>query len=98
LKGTNPTLSHRRHLFERIRTLWKERKGLFFAVDFEAWERDHTLITEFGWSSIRFDSDGQQIEEKGHLMVEEARGYVNSVYVKDCRYVSFGAFDRSEHV
>ena len=88
MKGTNPTLSHRRYLFERIRTFWREKKGIFCAVDFEAWERDHTLITEFGWSFIRFDPDGQPIEGKGHLIAEEARGYVNSAFVKDCRYVS----------
>jgi len=59
---------------------------MFCAIDFEAWERDHTLITEFGWSFIRLDPDRPLIEGKGHLIVEEARGYVNSVFVKDCRH------------
>ena len=89
MKGANPTLNHRRHLFERLRTLWRENKGTFCAIDFEAWERDHTLITEFGWSFVRLNANGPPIEAKGHLIVEEARGYVNSAFVQDCRYVSW---------
>ena len=71
-----------------MRSLWREKKGVFCAVDFEAWERDHKLITEFGWSLIRWNADGSPYEEDGHLLVEEAKGYINSQYVVDNRYVS----------
>jgi len=70
-----------------MRSIWSEKKGTFCSVDFEAWERDHTLITEFGWSFIRFGADRTPSEEQGHLIVEEAAGYRNSAYVVDNREV-----------
>jgi hypothetical protein len=86
LKGTNPTLAGRRHTFERVRQLWSEKKGAWCALDFEAWERDHTAITEFGWSTIAWQ-DGQMIEDRGHLTVKEHRGYRNGQYVPERREV-----------
>lgn len=56
-------------------------------MDFEAWERDHTVLTEFGWSLAGW-KDGTFIENCGHFIVEEARTYTNSQYVPDYRYVS----------
>ena len=87
LKGSNPLLTHRRHLFERVRTFWAEKRGVWCAVDFESWERDHTVLTEFGWSLLGW-KDGTKVEECGHLIVEEAKRYTNSQYVPDFRYVS----------
>ncbi|KJA30186.1 hypothetical protein HYPSUDRAFT_61027 [Hypholoma sublateritium FD-334 SS-4] len=85
LKGSNPSLTHRRHLFERVRTLWTAKKGVWCAADIESWERDHTVLTEFGWSTIGW-KDGEKFEENGHLIVDEARKYTNSQYVPDHRY------------
>ena len=80
-------VTHRRHIFERVRAFWAEKKGVWCAVDFESWERDHTVLTEFGWSLLGW-KDGTKVEDCGHLIVEEARGYINSQYVPDYRYVS----------
>lgn len=87
LKGANPLLSHRRHLFERVRTFWAEKKGVWCAIDFEAWEMEHTLLTEFGSSFIGWQ-DSKEIAEQQHLVVEEALLYRNSKYVPDNRDVS----------
>lgn len=87
LKGSNPLVQHRRHIFERVRSFWGAKKGAWCALDFEAWERDHTVLTEFGYSFVKW-KDGVKIENKGHLIVEEARKYTNSQYVPDYRYVS----------
>lgn len=92
LKGSNPLVTHRRHLFERVRTFWAEKRGVWCALDFESWERDHTVLTEFGWSLLGW-KDGTKVEECGHLIVEEAKRYTNSQYVPDYRYVSvYGNF------
>src|SRR4051812_46776255 len=88
LKGSKPTLTLTRHLFERVRAFWAEKKGIWCAVDFEAWELDHEVLTEFGWSSVRWNADGSTTEEAGHLINEAARTYINSVYLKDERHVS----------
>ncbi|PPQ77435.1 hypothetical protein CVT25_011017 [Psilocybe cyanescens] len=85
LKGSNPLVTHRRHLFERVRTFWAEKRGVWCALDFEAWERDHTILTEFGWSLTGW-KDGSLVEDRGHFIVEEARAYTNSQYVPDYRY------------
>lgn len=87
LKGANPLLSHRRNLFERVRTFWAEKKGVWCAIDFEAWEMEHTLLTEFGSSFIGWQ-DNRMISEQQHLIVEEALLYRNSKYVPDYRDVS----------
>lgn len=90
LKGSNPLVTHRRHIFERVRSFWREKKGVWCALDFEAWERDHTVLTEFGWSFVAWEN-GSEVEEHGHLIVDEARTYTNSQYVPDHRYnYSFG--------
>lgn len=87
LKGSNPLVTHRRYVFERVRSFWREKKGVWCALDFEAWERDHTVLTEFGWCFVAWEN-GVEVEEQGHLIVDEARFYTNSQYVPDHRYVS----------
>ena len=87
LKGSNPLVTHRRHIFERVRSFWREKKGVWCALDFEAWERDHTVLTEFGWCFAAWEN-GIEVEGQGHLIVDEARFYNNSQYVPDHRYVS----------
>jgi hypothetical protein len=55
--------------FERVRAVWGERRGVWMAIDFEGWEREHTMITEFGWSVVRWEpeeasTDAEVKEEK----------------------------------
>lgn len=72
------------------------------AVDFEGWEWEHALITEFGWSIVRWvieresnegDEPGkvglEEIQEEGHWTVEEYASYRNGRFVKDNRNVSY---------
>jgi hypothetical protein len=76
-------------LFERTRTFWAEKKGVWCAFDFEAWELDHTVLTEFGWRLFGW-KDGKDVEEAGHLIVDEHQKYRNSKYVPEYRYVING--------
>jgi len=80
LKGSNPLLTSRRDLFERVRTFWADKQGTWCAIDFEDWERDHSAITEFGWSSIHWD-EGKEVENRGHVIVKEHEKLFNSTYM-----------------
>ena len=84
-KGMDSMLGLRRLLFERVRTLWAARLGTWCAMDFEAWDRDHTLLTEFGWRLVQW-VDEQPVKEHGHLIVNERRQYTQH-YVPDNRDV-----------
>ncbi|EPQ59436.1 hypothetical protein GLOTRDRAFT_35133 [Gloeophyllum trabeum ATCC 11539] len=84
LRFVDGVLMKRRHLFERVRTFWAEETGIWCALDFESWEYDHTVLTEFGWSLIRWEN-GKEIDEQGHLIVKENRTYSNGTYVPDYR-------------
>ncbi len=86
LKGSNPLLMSRRLAFERVRTFWAKKKGVWCAIDFEGWEMEHTMITEFGWSIIRWEN-GEEVADHGHLQIKEALGYRNGKYVADKRMV-----------
>lgn len=87
LKGTDSNLNARRLMFERIRSLWSEQRGVWCAVDFEAWDLDHRVITEFGWSMVSWH-DGEPVEDMGHLIVAKHRTYTNH-YVPENRRVSW---------
>jgi hypothetical protein len=84
----------RRHMFERVRTFWAEETGVWCALDFESWEREHTVLTEFGWSLIRWEGK-KEIAEQGHLIVKENRAYSNGQYVPDYRDVSLSVQRKS---
>ncbi|KAJ7638907.1 hypothetical protein FB45DRAFT_904238 [Roridomyces roridus] len=84
LKGSNVGLTQRRAVFERVRQMWSSKVGSWLAVDFEEWERDHTVVTEFGWSSFRYE-EGTEVEEQGHFTVAEARSLRNGQYITDVR-------------
>lgn len=86
LKGTNPLLTNRRHSFERARTYWSVKTGTWLAIDIESWERDHTVLTEFGWSRIQW-SDGGVIRDEGHLVCKKYENYRNGTWVPDNRQV-----------
>ncbi|THH32888.1 hypothetical protein EUX98_g1293 [Antrodiella citrinella] len=89
LKGTGTRLAARRLAFERIRALWSSKQGIWLAIDFENWDRDHTVYTEFGWSSLRFE-DGKEIEESGHWIVDEYRTYMNTYVANNRERYNFG--------
>ena len=77
LKGASTLLGARRMVFERVRTLWAAKLGTWLAIDFEAWDRDHTLLTEFGWSLVQ-RQDESQTKDHGHLIVRERRMYTQT--------------------
>ncbi|KAG6866438.1 hypothetical protein C0991_003956 [Blastosporella zonata] len=95
LKGSNPILQSRRQTFERVRSFWGEKKGVWCALDFEAWEYDHSVITEFGWRLVGWQ-DGVEYQKNGHIIVDEHQKYRNSQYVPEHRY-DYG-FGDSEYV
>lgn len=64
------------------------KSGTWCAIDFEGWERDHTVITEMGYSILQWDTQGKEIREDAHWIIKEAEGYRNGTYVPDYRYVS----------
>ena len=86
LKGTDSNLNARRLMFERMRSLWSEKRGVWCSVDFEAWDLDHRVITEFGWSTVSWN-DGELVEDMGHLIVAKHRTFTNH-YVPENRKVS----------
>ncbi|KAL0949460.1 hypothetical protein HGRIS_009514 [Hohenbuehelia grisea] len=93
LKGSDTGLAMRRGMFERVRTLWQAKSGSWCAVDLEEWEMEHNLITEFGYSTLRWEN-GDEVTQTGHLIVKEHETYRNGKYVPDCRQ-NFG-FGKSE--
>ncbi|TFK75817.1 hypothetical protein BDN72DRAFT_785842 [Pluteus cervinus] len=94
LKGNNPTLAHRRQIFEQARSLWDSKRGSWLAIDFENWERENKLITEFGWRLIQWN-EKKEVETHGHWIVQEHETYRNGTYVPDRRYnYNFGASEK----
>lgn len=92
--GFEKTLTHRRLVFERARSLWAAKKGIWCAIDFEAWEMDHEEITEFGYRFVGW-KDGSKVEECGHWIVENAMQYTNSRYVQGNRdWYQFGQSEK----
>ncbi|TCD69654.1 hypothetical protein EIP91_006671 [Steccherinum ochraceum] len=89
LKGTGTRLASRRLAFERVRTFWSSKKGVWIAIDFESWDRDHTLLLEFGWSAVRFE-DGKEIRSEGHWITYEYRNYRNTYVADNKDRYSFG--------
>lgn len=85
LRGTSTLLGTRRLNFDRARSFWQAQRGAWLAIDFEAWDRDHSVLLEFGYSSVQW-RDGQKIEDKGHLIVKEHGKYFNT-YVPNFREV-----------
>ncbi|KAF8195795.1 hypothetical protein K438DRAFT_1586723 [Mycena galopus ATCC 62051] len=90
LKNSNPRLLSRRDAFERSRKYWADKVGTWCALDFEEWERDHSLLLEFGYRSIHWEN-GTEVEDFGHFTVKENAMYHNGQFVADNRdHYSFG--------
>jgi hypothetical protein len=62
--------------------LWQGKTGVWCSIDIEAWEMDHRLITEFGWSTIHWE-ESTEVQGGGHLIVKEYETYRNGKYVAD---------------
>lgn len=86
LKGADALLVSVRQKFERVRSFWAEKAGTWLAIDFEAWEMDHTVITECGWSYLQW-KEGNEIAANGHYILEEHKFYTNGKYVPNMRDV-----------
>ncbi|KLO10176.1 hypothetical protein SCHPADRAFT_795168, partial [Schizopora paradoxa] len=84
LKGADSQLVSLRQKFERVRNYWNEKRGSWLAIDFEEWEMDSNVITEFGWSCIEF-IDGKEHQTDGHLIVKEHETYTNFKYIQGNR-------------
>ena len=75
-----------RKQFECIRAAYQAKSGTWLAMDFEAWERDHTLLTEFGYSQLTWEN-GQEVIIDGHSVPRQHQGYRNGQFVVDQRHV-----------
>ncbi|KAF8138415.1 hypothetical protein EV363DRAFT_1313880 [Boletus edulis] len=93
LKGVDATLNARRDIFERVRSFWSQKRGVWCALDFEAWDRDHTLLTEFGWSTVVWEGD-EHIEQQGHLIVKEHMYYSNTFVPNHRQFFAFGTSEQ----
>ncbi|KAF5344148.1 hypothetical protein D9758_008845 [Tetrapyrgos nigripes] len=83
-KSNNSVLANRRRNFEQARNIFLEKKAPWLAIDFEGWEMEHGMITEFGYSALHFEN-GQEVVEDGHWIVKERQLYTNGKYVPDNR-------------
>lgn len=93
--GAGTMLVARRLAFERVRTLWSLKTGTWLSIDFEAWDKDHTALTEFGYSLIRWEND-EQVKEDGHFIVKEHCTFLQT-YVPNHRDVRDCLFTRIAH-
>ena len=81
LKGADSQLVSLRQKFERVRNYWNEKRGSWLAIDFEQWEMDSSMLTEFGYSCVEF-IDGKEHQTDGHLIVKEYESYNNFKYIQ----------------
>jgi hypothetical protein len=61
-------LTHNASLLKQNRAKFTEfqekAKGAIMAIDIESWERDHSILTEIGWSYIQWSpAEGDQLME-----------------------------------
>lgn len=85
LKGTNVGLVSMRKQFEYVRACFAAKRGTWLAMDFEGWERDHNLLTEFGYSQLTWVA-GEPCLVEGHTVPKENSSYRNGYFVVDARH------------
>ncbi|KAI5124911.1 hypothetical protein M0805_007339 [Coniferiporia weirii] len=92
LRGTDSAMASFRQIFESVRRYWGDKAGTWLAIDFEAWEMEHSVITECGWSYFRSDTGNvDEVNKHGHYVVKENTIYTNGKYVPNAREnYSFG--------
>ncbi|TFL05863.1 hypothetical protein BDV98DRAFT_560765 [Pterulicium gracile] len=84
-------LSAKHDLFSRVREIWQAKKGIWIALDFEDWERDQTLLIEYGSSTTRWDNE-LEVNSHRHVILEGTPR--NGKYVEDNRdRYQFGVSD-----
>ncbi|GAA5953645.1 hypothetical protein JCM3765_006925 [Sporobolomyces pararoseus] len=76
-------------------TAQKEGGASFLALDVEFWERDHEVLTEFGWSVVEFvrHQNGKVTErrEDQHAVIKENQRFRNGRFSPDARdHFDFG--------
>ncbi|KAF8192682.1 hypothetical protein K438DRAFT_1829496 [Mycena galopus ATCC 62051] len=74
-------LASSRNTFQRVQSVWAAKTGAWCAIDFETWTENHGIITEFGYSALRWARDGgKETRESGHFTVQEHRLMRNGKY------------------
>jgi hypothetical protein len=88
----DPKVAMFRRNFEKIRAAWAQKYGTWIAMDFEQWEMEHSMTTEFGYSILKWNEKGELVGPiDGHFIVKERDIYRNGKYVPDEKYhFSFG--------
>ncbi|GAA6007731.1 hypothetical protein JCM11491_003945 [Sporobolomyces phaffii] len=81
-----------RHAYE---TAQREGGASFLALDVEFWERDHEVLTEFGWTLVEFvrHQNGKVTErrEDQHAVIKENQRFRNGRFSPDARdHFDFG--------
>ncbi|KAH8827348.1 hypothetical protein DL96DRAFT_1606403 [Flagelloscypha sp. PMI_526] len=69
-------------LFDQGRNYWASKLGTWLCLDFEEWERDHSVLLECGYSMRHFE-DGVETLEEGHIIVSDYVNYRNGTWVVD---------------
>ena len=86
LKGTDSSLNSIRQTFDKVQKFYSSENGTWLAIDLEAYEMNHAIITEFGYSWLRWEGENE-VTETGHYIVKENKFYTNGRYVADNRDV-----------
>ncbi|GAA5842027.1 hypothetical protein JCM5353_001098 [Sporobolomyces roseus] len=81
-----------RHVYE---TAAREGGASFLALDVEFWERDHEVLTEFGWSLVEFvrhqNGNVSARREDQHAVIKENQRFRNGRFAPDARdHFDFG--------
>ncbi|GAA5938637.1 uncharacterized protein JCM15063_005376 [Sporobolomyces koalae] len=81
-----------RHVYA---TAQREGGASFLALDVEFWERDHNILTEFGWSVVEFvkHQNGKVTakREDQHVVIKENQRFRNGRFAPDARdHFDFG--------
>ncbi|TIA90443.1 hypothetical protein E3P99_01553 [Wallemia hederae] len=76
--------------YEHVRTDYVDaKKGLqkvrYVAIDVESWELDHRVITELGYSQLKFE-DEDEIFTPAHIVIADHTAYNNGNYVVDNKW------------
>ena len=76
--------------YEHVRTDYVDaRKGLqkvrYVAIDVECWELDHRVITELGYSQLKFE-DEDEIITPAHIIIADHTAYNNGNYIVDNKW------------
>jgi len=95
LKGTDQSLVALRKTFECVRGYHADKRGVWCAIDFESWEMEHAMLTEFGWSMLTWQ-DGKERIVDGHTAVAERSSYRNGKYIIDNR--DHFLFGKTQHL